>query len=260
MNSLTWDEENQLTHKALEDLFANQIALIRLKGFVSPSLATSLADHIQSTNAFGVYSGHSVTSGLSKLGPVQCEFNETAKSEYFYRAAKIFSLLERTELPINPLIEVLKLIHLTTRQPVGLAHDAERGPYYAGVYHCLRDVGMALHMDYAPQDAKGWSIEGVLNQISWVLHLKAPVQGGETMLYQREWIPSDESSYKAERSYHYLPEVVKEVTSRRIAFQLGDLIMFNSRNYHEILKCQGTRITVGSFIGRLEGGQLLFWS
>lgn len=114
-------------------------------------------------------------------------------------------------------------------------------------------------MDYAPQDAKDWSIEGVTEQISWNLYLQSPRWGGEALVYDRAWQAGDERFRSAE-SYHYSHDVVGDSIVKINPFIEGDLVFFNSRNYHSVTKSIGQRLTMSSFVGRKNDGRLVLWS
>jgi hypothetical protein len=64
------------------------------------------------------------------------------------------------------------------------------------------------------------------------------------------------------RFYGYSPELFKDSRRVQIAPEPGVLMVFNSRNAHEVTASpEGEgRVAVGSFIGVNPDGDLAFWS
>lgn len=98
---------------------------------------------------------------------------------------------------------------------VEIASEPELGRYYAGL---IRKINVAhLHFDYAPYDAKGWTIDKIKEQISWNICLNPGKYGGETIIYDKFWLPEEvDDTYKLETahgSYGYKKEIVQKSNS-----------------------------------------------
>ncbi|CAF1631735.1 unnamed protein product [Rotaria magnacalcarata] len=79
---------------------------------------------------------------------------------------------------------------------------------------------------------------------------------------RRQWEPE----FEHERNNYadpYDPKLILPETRRLVSKpELGALVIFNSRNFHEVLGTQGStrRITLSSFAGRTKQGDILLWS
>lgn len=150
------------------------------------------------------------------------------------------------------------LLRQYTDKKVGIAKENNYlGKYFAGL---IRHINVALlHLDFAQLDAPDWKIGCCMEQLSWNLYIRVPKSGGECIVHNRQWCTNDEK-YKLPNSYGYDPSLVENSQTKYIAPVLGDLVLFNSRNFHQVLPGQGERITMSSFIGRVPTGDLVFWS
>lgn len=187
---------------------------------------------------------------------------------------------------------VMSVLRHTTGLPVRLAREDER-EYFAGLLRVV-DNTVQIHADFAPnvcllsksppkelnppltipakKDCAGWEIGRISAQITWNILLSA-VPGGETIVYDRPWRgASDDAVFrKALPSYAYSPMGLQGRVFKVVKPIVGDLTLFNSRNFHEVKPCDRTvdgpqdilRLTMSSFVGLLEGEEgteLIFWS
>lgn len=134
--------------------------------------------------------------------------------------------------------------------------------YYSGL---IRQISRAyLHFDFAPYDAFGWAIENVINQLAWNVYMQTSETGGEIKIYDQQWQPKIFDSHKMENnngSYGFKESVVKNIRSISIQPEVGDLVLFNSRNFHEVLSASDTkRISISSFLGQFSDGNWIAWS
>ena len=91
-----------------------------------------------------------------------------------------------------------------------------------------------LHRDNAKFEVPNFEISKYANQLSCVLHLQAPLNGGNLVIYKQKWEKSDEKFRKID--FGYTKDVLKEgIESITIEAKQGDLVIFNPRLFHEIL-------------------------
>lgn len=131
--------------------------------------------------------------------------------------------------------------------------------YFAGL---IRNLEEALpHADWAPQDAPGWSIGTVTAQLAWNAYYSTATLGGKLKIYDRPWTP-DLENHRIPNTYGYDWHALGTARQAIVVPEAGDLIVFNSRNIHEVSRCNGEipRVTVGSFVGLLPEGRLVVWS
>lgn len=115
-----------------------------------------------------------------------------------------------------------------------------------------------LHADFAAFLPKRWSISDVIAQYAWNVYLTDPGEGGEAIVYNKPWQPSDDD-YIVGETYGYDHEVVKECESVIIKPNVGMLAFFNCRNFHEVTKSTAPRLSLGGHAGRLANGDIIFW-
>lgn len=253
--------DQPLNPKTLDQLFKNQIAAIRIPAFATADECRELSRFITEFGQFDSYTFHKSAESILRLGPAQCEYGPHRKSDYFNAARKAQDLHAALRQKLfNPIDRVIShLLFVAKARSIAIACESEAlGLYHAGIFRNLSRGGL-LHMDYAPVDAPNWKINAVREQLSWNLYLKAPRSGGRCRVYDRQWNPQHEA-FKVPGSYHYAPELVAGCAKKDFEFVTGDLVLFNTRNFHEIDDSEGTRLTMSSFIGRQSNGKMVLWS
>lgn len=252
-------QDQPLTQENLDLLWRNEIPAIRIANFATTEECRQMIKSIDQHATFETYGFTNTAASIYKIGPAQCEFPHAKKAEYFNKseqAKHLLSLLEQQG--INPVSRLISLLQQKTNQKVTIAQEPKLGQYHAGVIRRMTS-GALLHLDWAPLDSAQWAIDAIDSQLAWNLYIDAPNKGGSCIVYNRPWCVADEQNYKVEASYHYNKEVVQGCQSKENAFVSGDLVLFNSRNFHEVEPSIGTRLTFSSFIGRTKTGMVL-WS
>jgi hypothetical protein len=140
---------------------------------------------------------------------------------------------------------------------VEIATESDGTLYYVGLVRKMRE-GTLLHVDYAAHDAPGYKVSQVDAQIAWNLFLCTGEGGGECEVFNQQW-DSCHRVYELQNSYGYDPSVVRGARSHIIEPVVGDVVLFNCRNFHQVAATRGERVTIGSFVGRLNSG-LVMWS
>jgi hypothetical protein len=100
------------------------------------------------------------------------------------------------------------------------------------------------------------NIVKITAQLSWTLYLKlSPNSHGKTCIYDRQWQLEDEQ-YKLD-SYGYSDKVLADADA--IAFQpyIGDVLLFNTTNFHYVEPMHGQRVAFTSMIGLLPNGEII---
>lgn len=243
-------------------LLNDEIPAIRLRNFVPKDNVAQLSTTISDT-VFSLY--ENVYPPIGKIGITQFEHSSKNKKEYFDQVIDACLVRDRIfkESKVNPL-ELLKNVLSTLGFEVHIAYEPEEGAYFAGL---IRNMGGAadLHFDYAPYDAPDWSIGAVKKQVAFNLYVKLPAIGGETIVYNKLWEPGVYeifSNNDARSSYGFKKELIKGVNHMKIKPSLGDVWLFNSRNFHEVLSSEGRdRFSISCFIGQTDSPtNLVIWS
>jgi len=234
----------------------NLIPYIRVANFTSVAACEELSSSVFDLS-FGKY--REVEPPIDRIGCTVFEYDAIGRRDYFAdtkRAAEVQDeLFSRT---FNPLSMLMSLLSRSTGRRTTIARNGDGQSYYAGLVRRI-EQGTLLHVDYAPAEQNGWEICDIKHQLSWNLYLKVgSIGSGQTTVYQRQWKPED-NRYK-ERRYGFDHEVI--AGSEHAIFQpvVGEVVLFNTRNYHMVDPSRGIRITVTSAIGETPRGDLILWS
>lgn len=258
IKSTTWDnkQEYPLTTESLKMLFEQRIPLIRLKEFATPEECEMLYAQTQSLN-FDAY--QDVTPKIERVGITVFEYNSISKADYFRGAEQATKLRDSiTAASFNPLERIMAQFRQCTDANVRIASEPFYGSYYAGLIRKI-EHGTHVHIDYAPLEQTEWEVCKIITQLSWTLYLKlSPNNHGKTCISDRRWQPADEQ-YKLD-SYGYSDTVIAD--AEMIAFQpcVGDVLLFNTTNFHYVEPMDGQRVGFTSMIGLLPNGEIIFWS
>ncbi|MDZ8189306.1 MAG: hypothetical protein RMX96_31265 [Nostoc sp. ChiSLP02] len=258
LRTIKWQKLNdcEMNNQNFQALLKNEIPSIRIPKFASSEECNKLALAIEKVG-FDFY--RNVEPPIGRIGITQFEYRNRDKLGYFDAVKKANTTYNQvTSLSFDPLKRLATTLRQNVSSKVKIAYEDEAyGDYFAGL---IRQINIALlHIDFAQLDAPNWRIGNITSQLVWNLYVKAPSQGGICKVYNRQWQPKDEK-YKIPDSYGYDSSLVANSEVKHNIPLIGDLVIFNSRNFHEVLPGIGERITISSFIGQMPGGDLVFWS
>lgn len=256
--SSEWNCDNILTlsKSALQQLMDNKIPLIRIRGFATVDECKKLV-HQANLESFNTY--QDVFPKIERIGITVFEYDHIGKSHYF-EAAQDAALKQQniTSVSFNPLQRFMDRVEVDTGFKTRIAFEPQYGKYHAGLIRKI-ERGTQLHIDYAPAEQPEWEVSNVTAQLSWNLYLQTPSSTtGKTIIYEKQWQAKDRQ-YK-QYSYGYKSSVISGVPL--ISFQpvVGDVFIFNTRNYHIVDPSDGYRITFTSAMGLLPNQEIIFWS
>jgi hypothetical protein len=252
-----WTERGarQLTPHTLQQLLDNDIPYIRL-GLASETACHELGQRLTEL-AFGAY--RNVEPRIDRVGCTVFEYDAVGADDYFAASRAAAELRDRIfAQAFDPLQLVIRELAKRTGRKTSIAENAGGQRYYAGLIRRI-ELGTELHIDFAPVEQAGWSVCDIVHQLTWNLYVKVGRGGsGRTTVYRRQWQPSD--ALLREGSYGFSHKAV--AGSEYVTFQprIGEVVFFNTRNYHVVDPSFGDRITVGSAIGETRNGDLILWS
>jgi len=247
----------------VDDLLALAVGkslVLQVRGFVSPSTCTMLADRATDRG----YSSYLNVPSVKRIGMA---FYETeAKPElvevYFSHAHRYISEFRRACTPwVSPIDELRCMLdelwpHGAMLQTlgrrkmfVGLSRQVEPGTTFLA------------HHDIFSQDAPGFEEAGnLLAQFGANVYLQMPLAGGALMMWRRELPPREFDALRGED--YGLPVERLGAPDLSVLPEPGDLLVFNSRKLHAVSPGAGqSRLTVSCFIGyRGLSEPLTFWS
>ncbi len=249
------DRAGELSADNVERLFRNEIPAIRVPGFASAAECATLAFAAEQ-HGFTPYKN--ANPPIGHIGAARFEFQPDEKAGFrAATAAAAQSLTSIYAVAFDPFARLIEMLRHHAVGPIEVAHEEDVGNYAVGVFRRFEN-GSPVHIDFVPWEARGWKISEVTGQLTWNVYLTSPKEGA-THIYDRAWEPADER-LRLPGNYGYEDEVVKGARSYQVKPVSGELVMFNTRNFHQVLPAPSVRMSFGTFLGRLPSGKLWFWS
>lgn len=255
---IAWSEkaEEKLTGCAMCRLFRGVTPFIRIRNFATPEECEAL---VQAAVAEGFSSYRGVEPVINRIGNTVFEYNSISKHEYFEKNVSLKAVQDRMfAKSFNPLERFLELLRGRTGKTVGVASNTEGQDYYAGLMRRI-EKGTLLHVDYAPGEQPDWDIASIQEQLVWNLYLRvSDAESGRTHVFNRQWQPSDDD--RKEGIYGYNKSVVDRCEESSFSPDVGDIVIFNTRNFHYVEPTEGERVAFTSAIGRTADDEMVLWS
>jgi hypothetical protein len=258
----TWQDlvEHELTTENLRLLLDNRIPAIRIRGFATPEECAAFAKAAKQ----GRIQYYNVSDRIGYIGMAQYQYRwNRTKQEFLDDVPQAWADIEAVFAnSFNPLERLMQQLRAVWPAPVDVAREEDGRPYFAGIIRLTSDK-IDLHVDWAPVNAPGYTISAIDGQLGWNFFAEELESGGHTHVYNKPWDPEVKpgeipQSYGLDRS---LVEGAPRFTYRATA---GDVVIFNTRNPHEIVagvaKPGGSRVSIGSFTGRMPDGSLVLWA
>lgn len=258
----TWKKiaEAPLTRESLLAVLNNEIPAIRIRNFASDE---ECARFSAAVDAVG-YKFYSVARKIGYIGLAQYEYRwDRPKADYFKDAELAYqqqqALISRSFDAVQRFIDTLQQYADGT---VRIASEAGLGRYYAGIAR-IAGEGVDLHADWAPLNSPTYEIARIDAQLGWNFYAEELISGGETIVHNAPWDPQCAPG-EIPKSYGLDYAIVEGAPKFAFTPTKGDVVIFNTRNPHEIAGGTGgpghTRISIGSFVGRMPNKDLVLWS
>ena len=258
----TWTAQGEfdLSTENLRLLLDNRIAVIRIPGFATPAECESFVAAARS----GPIKYYSVATRIGYIGLAQYEYRWGRPKEDFFAAVpqarrELDEVISRCSF--NPMARLIARLQAVWPRPVGVAEEA-MGQYHAGIIRFAGE-GVALHCDWAPLNSPHYAIGQVDGQLGWNFFAEELLTGGQTTVHNAPWSPEVKPG-DIPKSYGLDADLVAGSPKAVYQATAGDVVIFNTRNPHEIAggvaKPGGSRISIGSFLGRMPDEQLMLWS
>lgn len=257
MAEWTTTEEAPLTAETLQAVFNNKIPVLRIRDFCTPEECQTFLKAFEKGRV-----QYYKLAPVGYIGTAQVEYRwGNQKGEYFEAAEQAWKdWHEVIDDAWDPLERLIKVLADVTGKSVGLAEEPGFGRLFAGIIR-KASKGIGRHSDFAPFNAPDYSIGQIDAQLGWNLFFDVPGTGGVTHVYNRPWTVELREGEDPPMSYGLGDEVIAGAQSTSYSAMAGDVVLFNSRNPHEVTPGEGgDRIQIGSFIGRQKDGSLVLWS
>lgn len=258
----TWinNAEHSLATDTLQALLNNEIPAIRIKNFASPEECRAFTDAAKRGNI----KYYNVARRIGYIGMAQYEYRWDKPRQDYFDAVKIANkdLEAVTSASFDPVQRLIDILTAVYPHRVGCALEPDNSEYFAGIIR-LASEGVDLHADYAPFNTLDYAIREIDTQLAWNFFSEQPLSGGITTVHNAPWTPELVPGV-IPQSYGLSHDIVANAPSFRYAPTAGDVVIFNSRNPHEIeagVAAPGhERISIGSFIGRMPDRTLGMWA
>lgn len=260
MNTWIDSVEHTLTTENLVLLLDNKIPAIRVPGFAKPAECTAFASAAKA----GRMQYYNVADRIGYIGLAQYQYRWTKTKEEFLSdvtqaQADVQSVFDAAKF--NPLQRMIELLRAHWTAPVGMASEDGR-PYFAGIIRSTSDK-IDLHVDWAPINSPDYAIGAIDGQLGWNFFAEELASGGHTNVYNRPWNPEIIAG-EIPKSYGLDRELTQNSPCFTYRPTAGDVVLFNTRNPHEIApgtaQPGGSRVSIGSFIGRMPDTSLALWA
>ncbi len=257
----TWQhaEERELTLENLRLLLDNQIAAIRIRGFASAEESARFAAAAKRGNM----QYYNVSDRIGYIGMAQYQYRwSKTKAEFLADVPKAEADVQAVFADsFDPRQRFIDCLRAVWTQPVGIAKE-DGQEYFAGIIRSTSDR-IDLHVDWAPVNSPDYLIGQIDAQLGWNFFAEELASGGHTTVHNAPWAPQVESG-EIPQSYGLSPSLVEDAPKFVYAPTAGDVVIFNTRNPHEIAPGTtvpgGSRVSIGSFVGRLPDQSLVLWA
>ncbi|MER6124312.1 putative 2OG-Fe(II) oxygenase [Streptomyces sp. NPDC001795] len=252
------DVTTALEREHILRLAAGVSGSVHVKGFGRPQdcrdIMEALADH-----PLGAYDERLIYPRIAKLGPAAYDFYVAhgLDEEYWKRAEEAVGIRRTLLRGQDPMDIAVARVRKGWGDDVEYARSGGR-PMFAGM---IREVanGAKLHFDEITRESPGLLDETPAGFLTLNWYLDMPEHGGSVSVYRHRWRPADEQ-YRDR--YGYTQEAVADEPYVTVRPEVGDAVLFDSRNLHSIEQISGggRRVTLSFFLGITGRGPLHLWS
>lgn len=250
----------ELNETNFDRLVNFQIPGIIVENFMPPEVCETISQRLRE-RSFQNYS-HLKDIPVHQLGLCHNQYAQDDKGVYFGKKAEAQKAIDAIYdgLGVNPVEMVINALATRANRRVGLFEEPGHGSYFAGAFRQFRGHGR-LHVDHAPSHIKQpWAVTEITRQMTWNIYYSVSDSGGELIIHDTIH-DAEKDRLKVPGDYYFPYEVLD--TKERIVIRpkVGDFIIFNTQNFHEILgNPDGRRISQTSFIGQRKDNSLGLWS
>ena len=247
-----WTPQTLFESDSYDDLITGKIPALIVPEILSKTECSSLCNRItnnQTTNGNPRRFGTSLSSHIYE------------KSKYFSNAQRSNDSLKKLFAEnISPLIAMRNVISKKFQKQLTTA--IENGMSYSEAVIRIHDNddSVHLHRDNSNFEMSDYNVSHLKNQLSAILYLQSPEQGGELTIYHKLWNKKDECM--REPNFGYSSALIEDVHKTKILPTEGNMVLLNPKFYHQIESVSGTRsrISIGFFFGELSKNYLCSWS
>lgn len=250
----------KLDKQSFYDLFANKIPYIAIDNFIAAEQCQRLIQAIRNLGLEQYDYNFEINDAppANHLFETHYLYEQKTPEEYFPKALESIQQYQSLckQIHFDPILQLQNWMRDHCQQAVTIAQQNQ--DFYS--YVIIRELNNSalLHADFANFIPDYWSISKVVAQYAWNIYLTDPGVGGECVVYNRPWQRIDDQ-HIVKDTYGYDHCVVKNCDSVLIKPNAGKLVLFNSRNFHEVHKSERSRLSIGGHIGLLPNNEIIMW-
>jgi hypothetical protein len=247
--------------ECIKSLISGESLALRIPNFISKDTCNFVAKKILERQDKGNYNK---AEEIGRIGLAHFEIDNADKfNEYHDNAVKNTLRLRNIFEPYLSPVDKLRLILDEIWAPGASIEILYGRKCFVGICRIIDpSIELLAHNDRLDRDSPdSYQAISLLGQLSANIFIQVPNIGGGLRIWSKQ--PESEIDYQKLKSGSYgiklealgKPSVI-------IQPEQGDLIIFNTRNYHGVAAGSGgARINVGMFIGyRGEAAPLTYWS
>lgn len=247
-----------ITSWRISGLLAGRSAVLRIPMMLSPAICQDVVERLDDLS-LDLYDQRRVNPPIARFGPAINDFRSEGRllDEYWEQASRAAQAWQAANLRCDPVRVSVEAFRQAWPGPVRMATNNGQ-ELFAGM---VREINGGAHVHYddvVREFPLGAFDTEVVAQLAFNLYLSMPESGGETVVWRRRWEPADE---RHRNGYGYERSLVESCQSITVRPRVGDVLVFDPRNYHAVEPGNGARrIAVAFFIALGAQGELLIWS
>lgn len=186
-------------------------------------------------------------NSIGNIGSIIYQYKDDDKKAYFHDAIeyqKLRNWIFSKNDPTYRLIELLNKANL--RANIAKFKDKQYSSGSIQIQQCSSKV----HIDNVCLDGQKWSVsKNQISQYSCVLMLNKPESGGELRIFDRTYHDSDNQYFLDKKSgirRGMDTSIVSNCEYIDIDLEVGDLFIFPTHYYHQVLDSQGVNLRVSA--------------
>jgi hypothetical protein len=245
----------EATNSTYTDLVSGKTPALIVPNVLSSSFCISLSRKILKTNLMGVNLGISKKIGTSLSSHIY------KKSEYFSNALLSNQTLKNLFSDnVSPIDVMQQTISKISQKKISSAFENEMIYSIAMIRIHEHGDSVHLHRDNSDFEMSEYGISNLKNQLSAILYLQSPLNGGKLTIYNKMWNKNDEQMRCPE--FGYSSDLIKNVPQKNIFPIAGNMVIFNPKLYHKVESVIGikSRISLGFFFGEMSKNHLCSWT
>lgn len=240
------------------ELVSGEVDAIRIMNVAPPKLCDDVMQAMREV-PFDWYNKSRVVPPIARFGPTLNDFRESGVLRSDYWGAMTEAVARSKTVPSLVEIHSIALARLGKVIGTSLRSATIDGKaVYCGTVREMPD-GARVHFDNVETEFEGNLLDQQFaRQLSFVVYLSVPLTGGETVIWERGPVATDE----AERmGYGYGEDVVANLASVKFRPVVGQGILFRCDRLHAVNpSAGGRRVSMNFFVGVAPGKTAIVWS